>query len=190
MIPWLTIIPRVTQLRALLPQKRRPNANLNEERLAVSLAGVGGGVITKLSELFAVININWPFPSINAFIQSFHISACKTYDYWGKIFTFRPLSTRYFHGRQPWFASDNRLISRWRNNSGDDALNRLTKLLLKPIVCFNSLHTYYIYWCGIIKRMYPYQQNVSNISLGLTFFFVTPSLTLNKGIWFDLDKLF
>ena len=30
MIPWLTIIPRVTQLRALLPQKRRPNANRNE----------------------------------------------------------------------------------------------------------------------------------------------------------------
>ena len=55
----------------------------NEERLAVSLSGVwwGGGVITKLSELFAAININWPFSSINSFIQSFHISACKTYAY-------------------------------------------------------------------------------------------------------------
>ena len=29
---------------------------------------VGGGVITKLSELFAAININWHFSSINAFI--------------------------------------------------------------------------------------------------------------------------
>ena len=43
--------------------------------------GGGGGVITKLSELFAAININWPFPSINVFIQSFHISACNNYAY-------------------------------------------------------------------------------------------------------------
>ena len=41
----------------------------------------GGGVITKLSELFAAININWPFSSINAFIQSFHMIARKTYAY-------------------------------------------------------------------------------------------------------------
>ena len=45
------------------------------------VVGLGGGVIIKLSELFAAININWPFSSINAFIQSFHISACKTYAY-------------------------------------------------------------------------------------------------------------
>ena len=39
----------------------------------------GGGVISKLSELFAAININWHFILINAFIQSFTHSTCKTY---------------------------------------------------------------------------------------------------------------
>ena len=51
--------------------EKETKSHPNEERLAVSLCvvGGGGGVITKRSELFADININCPFSSINAFIQ-------------------------------------------------------------------------------------------------------------------------
>ena len=51
----ITIIPRLTQLRALPPQKRRPNANRNEERLAVSGVWWGGGGGRGHNQAFRII---------------------------------------------------------------------------------------------------------------------------------------
>ena len=72
---------------------RKPVLRSPSGRVRCVVWGGGGG----RHQAFWIIRshqFELAFSSINAFIQSFHISACKTYAYWGKILIFRPLSTR------------------------------------------------------------------------------------------------